>query len=522
MFFFASLWSIFGVGCCILINIYNIYNCIHNFGHFCFGNYVEMSEKYFFPRKACLICEGDLDIFALGECEHASLCIRCHLKNKLLYGKDDCSVCKYKLNKVVVTAQANKKFSSFEFDHLYYSSKIGDFFDNKSHLIFAEKLISNCCPICKQDQGNIKRLKAHVSEKHSKNFCITCLAKRKVFPIEQRIYNDADLRRHQREGDPAVGDDGAIEVHIRCNLCKCWCYNTDDYNSHTIQTHVSCQICRRISRNSSVNSRVEIWLANTERLIDHYKEEHLTCEFDECLANPIENVFEDEISLQAHVLKVHGRQVKKQDKKQAQRLLFDIKYKRSDENLGRLTASIENDSTNNPSDEYPDPVRRSKSENSLGEEDANAFLMSEMRRVVGEAGLALFREASARYYSHELDAQQYYDEFCRLFRGASSAGALWMRLVSTLPDYSLREQLYNIHYAAVRQGGGFNIVHPPSGDNVNKNGSGKEMTKENTKKKSDNKIPKGTEDKKRNHKRGCEQTMSLQDASLAGSVQVCL
>eukprot|EP01042_Synura_sphagnicola_P001822 gene1822-2138_t len=90
---------------------------------------------------------------------------------------------------------------------------------------------------------------------------------------------------------------------------------------------------------------------------------------------------------------------------------------------------------------------------------ANRNVLSEIKRVVGEDGFIHFRQVSAQFFHEEISAEQYYVEFCRLFKKDAGAGSLWMSLVCTLPQYHLRERLYQIHYRAVREGGGFNINH---------------------------------------------------------------
>ena len=435
----------------------------------------------------CLVCVDPLKAAVFGECSHKSICSKCFSINKMFYEKNECIVCKIKLDRIVVTTNLSLDYSEGIFNTLLFSKRLGMYFENKMLLRETENLFSTRCPVCDEEMSGISKLKQHVQDKHRKSFCITCLHKRKVFMHQQRVYSEIELRRHLREGDPPVDNEGPIEVHTRCKLCRVWCFDRDDYQNHMIQSHHCCQICRRL-RDSQARSN-ETWLLDMNQLLEHYRESHFTCAHPDCASNPIENVFDSSISLQAHVLKEHSSQTDKQSKRSAQRLVIDFKYSRNEES-SRSESGAEVDRGRRgpprparqpgpPSDSRPTAVQvsdhlpslqeayslssSSENVNSNSPADDNAAanrnVLSEIKRVVGEDGFIHFRQVSAQFFHEEISAEQYYVEFCRLFKKDAGAGSMWMSLVCTLPQYHLRERLYQIHYRAVREGGGFNINH---------------------------------------------------------------
>mmetsp|Transcript_39271 Transcript_39271/g.39988 ORF Transcript_39271/g.39988 Transcript_39271/m.39988 type:complete len:501 (-) Transcript_39271:316-1818(-) len=417
-------------------------------------------------KFSCLVCFDSLEKAAvIGECGHKACCARCFVVNRRHFDKKDCIVCKEKLFKVVITTEPDKEYSYFNLNALLHSKKADAYFDDKSQLSKIEQLFGIICPSCKKEFSTASLLKQHVQDIHRKSFCQTCFKKRKVFIYEQRLYSDRELWKHQKEGDPAVDQDGAIPVHVKCRLCREWLLDETDASAHMIQHHHCCQVCRRLGKG-------EKWLTNEEDLVQHYALEHLTCDHQDCTGHPLENVFETELSLQTHIIKTHLSAGSRYEQKKARRLPLDFQYSSSLRSSSpSLSLSLSSSSSSSflppntaqslslsPSPSS-DALSLSSSLYSSDRVEAGVSLMSEMTRVLGQEALHKFRQLSVTLCKGDTTPQEYYAEYNRLFRGDVHAGGIWMQLVSSLPSFSLRQELSEIHYKTVQEGGGFNIDH---------------------------------------------------------------
>lgn len=57
-------------------------------------------------RDSCVLCCQDIDMFAVGKCDHP-VCYRCSTKMRLLCEQKYCAVCREQLDKVPQRAQAS-------------------------------------------------------------------------------------------------------------------------------------------------------------------------------------------------------------------------------------------------------------------------------------------------------------------------------------------------------------------------------------------------------------------------------
>ena len=131
-------------------------------------------------------------------------------------------MCKEALETIVVTVDSVRPFREFDLDAMTYDSNLRIYFDDKVRNVKKLRdLARRRCPICLKDSFDTNaQLMNHAKEVHGKVFCVTCLRDRKVFPHEQRLYTETDLRRHIAEGDPAIGDEGAIEPHKKARAAR--------------------------------------------------------------------------------------------------------------------------------------------------------------------------------------------------------------------------------------------------------------------------------------------------------------
>jgi hypothetical protein len=321
------------------------------------------------------------------------------------------------------------------------------FFDDRREINRLDHLFAIACPLCGQKFRRINELKEHAKETHGKQFCSICLDKRKgVFLRNQRLYTPEELVQHMAKGDPATRDEGLIPMHIRCKLCSYTSYDEEDRNKHMLDRHVCCQLCRRRG--------VEEWLTNDDGLLKHYKNAHITCDDPKCRASPMENVFDNDIALRVHMMNVHGSSASKQAIKDMQRLTLDFRSRptAAEETAAASAVSGSAVPTTPEQDQY-EHLRLSGDS-----KEQNRVLISEIRRLRGEAGFTQFRNLSAEFFRREISPETYYNHFCSLFGGYASAAPLWMLLVSSLPDPTLRAMLHQVHYDNKKSGGGFAAV----------------------------------------------------------------
>jgi len=78
------------------------------------------------------------------------------------------------------------------------------YFDDRGSHDRVARLKQLQCVECGWNECNkkINKLKEHVETAHGLHFCDVCLASRKVFPCEQRLYTSRELQRHMKLGDP--------------------------------------------------------------------------------------------------------------------------------------------------------------------------------------------------------------------------------------------------------------------------------------------------------------------------------
>ena len=131
-------------------------------------------------------------------------------------------MCKETLESIVVTTDSVRTFQELDLEAMIYDSNLRIYFDKKvPNVKELRDLSRRRCPICLDSSFDTNAdLMNHVKETHGKVFCVTCLRERKVFPHEQRLYTETDLRRHIAEGDPPIGDEGAIKPHKKARAAQ--------------------------------------------------------------------------------------------------------------------------------------------------------------------------------------------------------------------------------------------------------------------------------------------------------------
>lgn len=174
------------------------------------------------------------------------------------------------------------------------------------------------CSLCPSHPifRNVNGLKHHLRSVHSVSLCEICLEHKKVFILEQKLYNKLQLKQHLHEGCPEV--DGVkgmsgFNGHPRCQFCNKFFYGSNELYSHMQQNHFWCDICKKREPNKFA------YYSNYESLAKHFNEKHYPCQHPDCLEKKFV-VFQSETELKRHVAKEHSGNVSRSQLREASRI----------------------------------------------------------------------------------------------------------------------------------------------------------------------------------------------------------
>jgi hypothetical protein len=160
--------------------------------------------------------------------------------------------------------------------------------------------------------SNLKALKLELKKRHKVEFCHICLQGRKVFVSEQLVYTKQQLQRHMKQGD----DEGPMarsvgfKGHPLCQYCDKRFYGENEQFEHMTRVHEECFICKR------QNPHKHVYYEDYASLEHHFRDEHHMCEHESCLEQKF-IVFSTEQQLKTHIVREHGGNMSKAEKKQA-------------------------------------------------------------------------------------------------------------------------------------------------------------------------------------------------------------
>lgn len=245
----------------------------------------------------CLICADKLSYVALSACSHRT-CYRCAFRQRALYEKKSCLICRTENDSLTFTDQLDKEFADIQ-DFTDHDEKYGINFTSHKIAETTLGLLKYDCSLCPQDGredfGSFKKYNEHLRVMHSKNICMICASHKHAFPTELKIYTPNQLRNHQSKGDSK-----GFKGHPMCAFCSGKrFYSDDELYLHMRHQHEKCHICDRIDPSSPQ------YFKDYDQLFDHFKNCHYICTVNTCLDNKFV-VFADELELQAHILKEHG------------------------------------------------------------------------------------------------------------------------------------------------------------------------------------------------------------------------
>ena len=252
----------------------------------------------------CVVCSKENELVAIGSCDHRRVCLYCSMKSRLHYDYRKCPICLKILDLIFICDFTDKTpfenlckrkdefYEDEEFDkcQIYYTT-----IEGKEEAL---KLIGFNCPLrsCKADTfENMNSLSEHLSKIHKRYYCPYCLKENKLFLSEMNIYNQKNLEDHIKYGEYEKN----IVVsppHPTCPFDNTTFFNDERMFSHMNSFHFICQLCR--------DKKNIIFYPELKNLLQHYKDNHFCCPFEECLAD-VYVVFSKEEELLSHLITKH-------------------------------------------------------------------------------------------------------------------------------------------------------------------------------------------------------------------------
>ncbi|MEQ2163977.1 hypothetical protein GOODEAATRI_001761 [Goodea atripinnis] len=234
-------------------------------------------------EKTCVLCCQDIDIFALGKCDHP-VCYRCSTKMRVLCDQKYCAVCREELDKVVFVKKL-KAFQSLPYQQFPCEKRHDIYFiDEMTHSQYRRLLLSECvrCPEPKVF-SRFEELEQHMRKQHELFCCKLCSKHLNIFSYERKWYNRKELARHRAHGDP---DDTSHRGHPLCKFCDERYLDNDELLKHLRRDHYFCHFC------DADGSQ---------------EESHYLCEEGRCATEQFTHAFRSEIDYKAHKAAAHSK-----------------------------------------------------------------------------------------------------------------------------------------------------------------------------------------------------------------------
>uniref|UniRef100_A0A3P8WQ14 RING-type E3 ubiquitin transferase n=1 Tax=Cynoglossus semilaevis TaxID=244447 RepID=A0A3P8WQ14_CYNSE len=249
-----------------------------------------------YAEKHCVLCCQEVEIFAVGKCDHP-VCYRCSTKMRVLCEQKYCAVCRVELDKVIFLKKVDA-FASLSFLHFPCEKQHGIYFGNE--MIYAKYrhlLLSECihCPEPKVF-SRFEELEQHMRKQHELFCCKLCTKHLKIFSYERKWYNRKELARHRAHGDP---DDTSHRGHPLCKFCDDRYLDNDELLKHLRRDHYFCHFC-------DADGSQEYY-SDYQYLSEHFRESHYLCEEGRCASEQFTHAFRTEIDYKAHKAAAHSK-----------------------------------------------------------------------------------------------------------------------------------------------------------------------------------------------------------------------
>ncbi|GLD60532.1 zinc finger protein 598 [Lates japonicus] len=247
-------------------------------------------------EKHCVLCCQEVDIFALGKCDHP-VCYRCSTKMRVLCEQKYCAVCREELDKVVFVKKL-EAFSSLPYQQFPCEKKHDIYFgDERIYAQYRHLLLSECVR-CSEPKvfSRFEELEQHMRKQHELFCCKLCTRHLKIFSHERKWYNRKELARHRAHGDP---DDTSHRGHPLCKFCDDRYLDNDELLKHLRRDHYFCHFC-------DADGSQEYY-SDYQYLSEHFRESHYLCEEGRCATEQFTHAFRTEIDYKAHKAAAHSK-----------------------------------------------------------------------------------------------------------------------------------------------------------------------------------------------------------------------
>ncbi|XP_010568767.1 PREDICTED: zinc finger protein 598 isoform X3 [Haliaeetus leucocephalus] len=248
------------------------------------------------PDRSCVLCCGELEVVALGRCDHP-ICYRCSVRMRALCGVRYCAVCREELGQVVFGRKLTS-FSTIALNQLQHEKKYDIYFTDGDVYALYRKLLQHECSLCPDVKpfNTFADLEQHMRKQHELFCCKLCVKHLKIFTYERKWYSRKDLARHRIHGDP---DDTSHRGHPLCKFCDERYLDNDELLKHLRRDHYFCHFCD--------SDGAQEYYSDYEYLREHFREKHFLCEEGRCSTEQFTHAFRTEIDYKAHKTACHSK-----------------------------------------------------------------------------------------------------------------------------------------------------------------------------------------------------------------------
>ncbi|XP_053327495.1 E3 ubiquitin-protein ligase ZNF598 [Spea bombifrons] len=244
----------------------------------------------------CVLCCQELEIYAIGKCDHP-VCYRCSTKMRVLCEQKYCAVCREELDKVIFVKKV-VPFLSINTQQMQYEKNHDIYFSDGKMFSQYRKLLQHECTLCPEVRPfhAFPDLEQHMRKHHELFSCKLCLKHLKNFTYERKWYNRKDLARHRIHGDP---EDTSHRGHPLCKFCDERYLDNDELLKHLRRDHYFCHFCD--------SDGAQEYYSEYNFLREHFRDSHFLCEEGRCSTEQFTHAFRTEIDYKAHKTSCHSK-----------------------------------------------------------------------------------------------------------------------------------------------------------------------------------------------------------------------
>ncbi|MBN3275905.1 ZN598 ligase, partial [Polyodon spathula] len=247
-------------------------------------------------ERSCVLCCQEIEIFALGKCDHP-VCYRCSTKMRVLCEQKYCAVCREELDKVLFVKKLDP-FSAIATQHFQCEKKHDIYFSDADIHTQFRRILQHECPQCPELRvfSKFEELEQHMRKQHELFCCKLCAKHLQIFTHEREWYNRKELARHRTQGDL---DDTSHRGHPLCKFCDDRYLDNDELLKHLRRDHYFCHFCD--------SDGAQEYYSDYDYLREHFREKHYLCEEGRCSAEQFTHAFRTEIDYKAHKAACHSK-----------------------------------------------------------------------------------------------------------------------------------------------------------------------------------------------------------------------